>query len=345
MKPEFPLPWSCVVVNYNGAAVLEQTLRSIKRLRTPPSEIIVADDGSSDDSLEIARAAHPDIVIHALPANSGRTSRVRNLGLRHAREDLVLVTDNDIEFDADCVDNLIAVMASDPLVAVCTPLILVGDGSDEVFARGHPLHFLCWSVDEGPVTAAALQEEGVRPGVGCGIALVRRSAVLEAGGFDEDLVIGWGDDGEMHQRMRLFGYEALSVPDAIGFHRRIRSQPRVKGQIYNRFVMIAKHYRLHTLVLLAPCFLVFDGFMILFLFAKGHGGDYFAAAAEAFRARASLLAGRRRIQERRTVPDRAVLDSGRLALTRRLSNPVLTGAVGALNGLFSLWWSAAKRLV
>lgn len=345
--PETPpdFRWSCVVINYNGAAVIEETLDSINRMVPPPSEIIVVDDGSQDGSPDLVAARYPDVTVHCLPENTGRTSIVRNAGLARARERHVLVTDNDIIFQPDAVSRLVEVMNSDPKIGVCTPIAIFNDGTGEICAKAHGMHFLCWSEAGGPQFVTDLKAGDLSDGVGCGIGLFNRDVLDEVGGFDEDLVVGWGDDGELHQRMRLFGYRAVSVRDVVIDHNARRGSPRAFGQVHNRWIMLLKHYRLRSLILFSPSFLLFELLLFVYLQISGERGAHSRTLREVLGRRQKILTDRKRIQAGRRVPDRDILGSGNLDLSARLSSNAVRIAMGTLNRLFRLHWALLRRFV
>ncbi|UXN72360.1 glycosyltransferase [Devosia sp. A8/3-2] len=81
---------SAIIIVYNGARYLAEAIDSVVAQSFPDWELIIADDGSSDRSLEIARdyaARHPGrirAIAHADEANHGM-SATRNLGIAAAR--------------------------------------------------------------------------------------------------------------------------------------------------------------------------------------------------------------------------------------------------------------------
>ena len=194
--------WSAVVINYNGAGQVVPTIELLRAVQPPPEEIIVVDDGSTDDSLALVRAACPEVRIVPLGRNTGRTGLVRNAGLRAAGQRFVLVTDNDIRFAPDAVLRLMEVMLAKEDAAACTPVVYYDDRPDEIFLRGHQLHYLCWSCPHPRTSRAEIEGGEPTPAIGCGIQLLDGDAVLGLGGFDENLHIGWGDDGELHHRLQ-----------------------------------------------------------------------------------------------------------------------------------------------
>jgi GT2 family glycosyltransferase len=330
--------WSTVVINFNGEAHILQTLESLRATLFPPDEIIVVDDGSTDRSLDLVRETCPDVRIVPLGRNTGRTSIVRNAGLKAARHRFVLVTDNDILFAPDAVQKMLEIMLCNPDAAACTPAVHYDDRRDELFLRGHQLHYLCWSCRLS--TSAIGSPE---PAIGCGIQLLDRDRVLELGGFDENLLIGWGDDGELHHRLRMIGTPCYSVPAARVFHARVRLSQRRFAQVHNRLYMLAKCYSLRSLLILAPALIGFEAFLAIYMTVTGSGGDYLRAVREVWSKRARLMAERRAIQARRKLPDKEILSGTSLSLP--LERYGATGILGALTAAFREYWHVAQTLL
>src|ERR1700741_793528 len=110
-----------VVVNYNGANVLPDTLTSLNRQDLLPSEILLVDDASTDGSAESARRFVPELKILSPGRHTGRPNILRNLGLKAALSPLVLLLDNDVALDPPCLNRLAASFAGHPDAAICTP--------------------------------------------------------------------------------------------------------------------------------------------------------------------------------------------------------------------------------
>ena len=106
--PNFPLPEhprvSVVIASYNGGRTLPACLHSLKHLNYPNYEVILVDDGSTDDTAKIA-AQFPEVrTIHQ--KNLG-LSAARNTGINAATGDIVAFTDSDCRVDEDWLYYLV----------------------------------------------------------------------------------------------------------------------------------------------------------------------------------------------------------------------------------------------
>src|SRR5262249_41843514 len=107
-EPDAPL-LSLVLPAYNASAFLAASLELLNeaRRRWPPSEVIVVDDGSSDDTRAVAeRFAAEGITCLRLPRNRGKGAAVR-AGMRAARGAFRVFSDADLPYDLASVDTIL----------------------------------------------------------------------------------------------------------------------------------------------------------------------------------------------------------------------------------------------
>lgn len=334
---------SVVIVNYNGLGTVLDTVRSALRLRNVRPRVLVVDDGSTDGSPEAVQRAFPGVAVHREPRNTREVNRLRNIGLDAARTDRVLIADNDVIFDADCVSEMLRVMDSDTSIAACLPRMMYAGDRSLVYMAGGQMHFV------GATIAPHRHEPYVgghapRPAVGGGIMLLDRGKGTAVGGFDEGYGLAWGDDIEFHQRLLLAGYRCMYVPTAFCLHDYkpfdASRHYRARGQIRHRWRYILTHYEGRTLLLIAPALILYEGVQAAFLASKGLGGLYCSGTLDALKALRTTLRRRREVQALRRIPDREVLFAGSLyvrpehaAAGRRVAR-----VVGGLSAAFALYW-------
>jgi mycofactocin system glycosyltransferase len=194
---------SFVVPVRDGARRLPPLIAAL----APEGEVIVVDDGSRDRSGEIARAEGARVLANrGLPGPSG----ARNTGLAETRTELVAFVDNDVRPGAGWLRHLVPLFA-DPRLAVAAPRVrsVAGPTLVERYERsGSPLDLGAHPGLVGPgrrltyLPSAAL--------------VARRAALLEVGGFDEELRIG--EDVDLVWRLVKTGWSVRYAPQSVVEH-------------------------------------------------------------------------------------------------------------------------------
>lgn len=339
--------WSAAVINFNGGSLVSETVLSLKRQSLPPDLITVIDDHSTDGSPAIVRRDHPDVDVLFMEERCARPAPLRDRALQLAAQRHILITDNDVALAPDAVANLMAVMLRRQDAAACMGLVVAAEDHHLIRNQAHPLHYLCWSTADLPRRLEELTDRRERPGIGTGIQLLDVAKAREVGGFDHLAAFGWGDDAGIHHRLRLAGYQTLSVPDAIIYHHeRRRKSRRIHGQVHNRLLILLTTYQTRTLVLAGPALILFEIILFGLLAASGHGRDYLRAVRDLAGKRSLIREQRRRTQTFRRVPDRDLLSAGLLDLPGGHGGSLVRRAcIGALSRGFRWYWSAVRRLL
>lgn len=180
---------SVVVPSYNARPWLAEAIRSAQAQSLAPLEIIVVDDGSTDGSVETARQAGATRIVSD-GVNRG-PSATRNRGIQAASGDLVAFLDADDRWLPDHLERSAATLERHPDADVAfSGYRQFGQVSREVRAEvesGRPLDLSVSLLDVNHVLQST--------------AVVRRSALLAAGGYDESR--RYGEDFELWLRLSL----------------------------------------------------------------------------------------------------------------------------------------------
>jgi len=184
---------SVVVPCYNGGRFLGDLMASLDRQTFRDFEVVIIDDGSSDEQTLHKLAALEDKarVIHQ--ENRG-LSAARNAGIRAARADLVMTLDCDDRLEPPYLEKTFALLrsASPDVAAAFTHLRLYGAASG--FMERHFNRFDLLFANPMPA--------GV---------LMRKACWQFAGGYDESMREGY-EDWEFYIRLMRMGYRALVIP-------------------------------------------------------------------------------------------------------------------------------------
>jgi GT2 family glycosyltransferase len=343
---------SAVISNYNGMDTLPSTIHSLVNYPLELEEIIVVDDGSTDESVGWLRQHHPEVRVIEMGRNTANLGLVRNCGLRAATGTHVFLTDNDIELLGPMPRGTAGRDARRPAGFLRDPAARLSRRPRHGLP-GRPQACISspWRTTAPPGTAsrrgATLAEAGTPPPFmtcGGGIMMLDIALAREIGLFDEGYVHGWGDDGELQLRGILYGYKCLHAAAAMCTHdAQQHGTKRAFGQVHNRFRVFLTFYRARTLLVLAPSLLIFESLLLAASIAGGFFPSYRKAVRETWRGRRSGIAMRREMQRRRKICDGELFSSGALDLPGavRKGGPTMI-IMRLLEMFFSANWRLAR---
>lgn len=210
---------SVVIPNWNGAKFLPVCLASLRLQTQQPLEVILVDNGSTDDSLELVQRDYPEVRIVAWAQNRGFAAAA-NEGIRQSRGDGVALLNNDTEADPHWLSELCRAADRYPEIDMFASKLLLFDrrsvlhsAGDYYGTDGVPGNRGVWQDDVGQ-----FDEETEVFGACGGAALYRQRMLRDVGLFDESLG-SYCEDVDLSFRARLAGYKCLFVPTARVYHR------------------------------------------------------------------------------------------------------------------------------
>ena len=206
LEPTAPPAFSVIVAAHNAAATIAAAVTSALEQTRPPKEIVVCDDGSTDD-LASALAPFGDRVTLVRREQRGGPAAARNTAAAAATGDFVVVLDSDDAYDPRRLEALGDLLAQRPDLDLAT--------TDVQLERNGEPQSLFYDDNEFDVDdqrAAILR--GCFPG---GWPAIRRSTLLAAGGYDEGLLRA--EDWDLWIRLILAGAAAGLVPEPLMTYR------------------------------------------------------------------------------------------------------------------------------
>jgi GT2 family glycosyltransferase len=217
-----------VVVTYNSGHVIRDCLRSIDAHVGGERHVVVADNDSSDDTLEQVRDAMPSAIALARSVNDGYSAAI-NAGIAAApKADAVLVLNPDVRLRAATVERLWRVASARGGVAV--PQLLQADGRRALSIRREPTAGRAW--------AEAILGGGLAGRLGWGETVTRRrtyerlhtidwstgavmlltaDCLAAVGPFDESFFL-YSEETDYMLRVRDAGLPVTYVPEALAVH-------------------------------------------------------------------------------------------------------------------------------
>ncbi|MEU2283876.1 glycosyltransferase [Streptomyces sp. NPDC013178] len=200
--PTVTRPVSVIVPAYNEKECIANTLESLSK-STHPIEIIVVDDGSTDGTSEIARAAADSLGMRNVRVirqeNAGKPAALNN-GVRNAGHDIVVMMDGDTVFEPDTVRQLVQPFA-DPKVGAVAGNAKVGNRDTVIGAWQHIEYVMGFNLDRRMYDLLRCM-----PTIPGAIGAFRRDAVLEVGGMSEDTL---AEDTDITIAMHRAGWHVV----------------------------------------------------------------------------------------------------------------------------------------
>ena len=211
---------TAIVLNYNGAGLLDVVIPSLERQTYPDLSLILVDNGSTDGSAAHARARWPQVRVVEIPQNVG-VAEALNRGVLESETDFVALLNNDIELEPDWLERLVAGLLQHPEAASASGKLLRFDERTMIDAAGDAMRWssACTNRGAGEVDAGQYDAPQHVFSACAGAALYRRAAFDEVGLFDEDFFAYLEDiDWSLRAQLRRLGswYE----PAAVAYHKR-----------------------------------------------------------------------------------------------------------------------------
>lgn len=216
---------SVVILNWNGRHHLEHYLPSVVAYTTGDAEVVVADNGSTDDSLEWLRATYPNLRIIGLDRNYGFAGGY-NRAIREVESEYVLLLNSDVEVTRGWWQPLVELLDKEADVAAVAPKLLADrdrDSFEYAGASGGFIDYLGYPFCRGRILSTVECDEGQyddRREIfwASGAALCCRREVFESmGGFDEDFFAHM-EEIDLQWRMQLSGWRIMVEPRSRVYH-------------------------------------------------------------------------------------------------------------------------------
>lgn len=214
-----------VILNWNGSNFLKKFLPSVLEHNQPDVRVIVADNASHDDSVEMLKRDFPQVEIIQNKSNGG-FAKGYNDALALVDCEYYILLNSDIEVTKGWIEPIIRLMDSDPSIAACQPVIrsfhepenfeyagAAGGFIDEFgypFCRGRL--FTDLEKDNGQYndTREVFWATGA-------CLFVRAELFRKYGGFDEDFFAHM-EEIDFCWRLKHHGYKIMVCPDSKVFH-------------------------------------------------------------------------------------------------------------------------------
>lgn len=219
-----------IIPNLNGESFLKDCLSSLREQTYKDFEVILVDNGSSDNSVSFVQENFPEVRIHRFTVNTGFCHAV-NAGIRMSVSPYVILLNNDTVCDEHFVEELLTGIKRRPKSFSCQARMLqlyhpelIDDAGDYYCALG-------WAFAEGKGHSAIRYTREKKIFAACGGAAIYNRRIIEKVGFFDEKHFAYLEDIDIGYRARIFGYENWIIPSAVVYH----AGSGTSGSAYNQF--------------------------------------------------------------------------------------------------------------
>lgn len=222
---------SIIILNWNGKEFLDKSIPSVTNsvgVYGNGCEIIVVDNGSSDESVDYLKSNFPKVRIISLKENLGFATGM-NTGIKGARGDIVIGLNNDVIVEEDFITPLVSHFAGNGNIFAVAAKMLLWDRKTLNFGRAvgrFKFGIFLRTFKEPSLATNTLYACG-------GAFAVKKDKFLELGGFDEDMIAYW-EDLDLCYRAWKQGYKTIYEPRSIVYHKFHGTNAKVFGEAWIR---------------------------------------------------------------------------------------------------------------
>lgn len=296
---------SVVVLNWNGADLLDDCLKSVLATSYPNFETIVVDNGSTDQSVQTI-GKYGKVRLVETGRNLGYTGG-NAAGIAVSRGKYIVTLNNDMEVDSRWLTEVVSYLERDESIGIAgcrqmnfykrdvidslylvpTEFLLLGRmGHAKAFDVGDPLH----------------AAPGLVIGANGGSAVYRRKCLEELGGF-ENSFFAYHEECDLAMRAFSVGWKCLYVPTAVVYHKGSVSFGKVKKEFYyyherNRIWFLFRNFPVSLVAKNLPVILGRELRTAINIIRHGFGATYLRARIDGVRGCAPFASVRKRQVQR-----------------------------------------------
>ena len=305
-----------VVLNWNGKAWLEKFLPNLVN-HSQVATVFVADNASTDDSVDYVKINFPTVKIIVNASNGGYAKGYNDV-LKQIDAEYFVLINSDIEVTAGWLSPIISLMDSDKQIASCQPKILNYNSKTKfeyAGASGGFIDNLGYPFCRGRIFDDLEQDKGqyndaVEVFWATGACLfVRSTHFWELGGLDEDF-FAHQEEIDLCWRLKNKGYKIMVQPKSVVYHvgggtLNTGSPFKTHLNFRNNLFMLFKNLPISYLFTTIPMRLVLDGVAALTFLNKEKGLEHVLAIAKAhfsfYFAIPNLIAKRQKISQKNSL--------------------------------------------
>ena len=222
---------SVVIPNYNGVAFLTTCLESLFKQTYDSYEVIVVDNGSTDQSCDYIKDNFPEVHIINLWENYGFSAAV-NVGIKTCRGEYVALLNNDTEVDPNWLKALVHCLEQDKRIFAVSSKMIRFHQRDIIDDAGEQYTLVGWAFKRGEGLSGDKYDRDEEIFSACGGAACYRKSVFDKIGYFDERFFAYIEDVDISYRARIHGYRNVFCSKAIVYH---IGSGTSGGQKYNQF--------------------------------------------------------------------------------------------------------------
>jgi len=228
-----------IIVSFNCRDALRACLRSLP----PRTRVVVVDNASADDTVEMLRAEFPAVTVIANDTNRGFAAAC-NQGIRATSEPFVLLLNPDTLHPP--LEALLAFMRAHPDTGACGPRVLDANGKTQPTCRRFPTWWRMSLAELGIRRFYFIRNPDAEVDQLIGACLMVRRAALDAVGlFDEQFFL-YFEEVDLCLRLHRAGWRVRYLPDATVTHLGGKCSASAPSEsLRHRYESLFKFYRKH----------------------------------------------------------------------------------------------------
>lgn len=235
---------SIIIPSFNGKELLETFLPTVIEASEyyGDCEVIVVDDGSTDESVGYLKARHPKVKIIGFEKNTGYGNAV-NTGVENCRGEIVILLNNDVKVDKNFVSPLVKYFEDNLVFSVVAKSLLPDkDMANESITR---LEFKNGNMEllvPGVADSSVNYEEPCTVSHACGgFSAFAKGKFIQLGGLDDLYFPFYWEDADICYRAWKRGWWVLYEPQSIVYHHRHGTIRKMIDSTYVDRIYIRNH--------------------------------------------------------------------------------------------------------
>lgn len=212
---------SIITINYNQTQITCELLRSLNALTYPNYEVIVVDNGSTENPEQIIKQQFAHVQVIVSPTNLG-FSGGNNLGMKHAKGDYFFLVNNDTELTPNCIEQLLAMYQKVPNLGIVCPKIRYFEDTQPIQYVGYtplnPITARNHTIGQYEPDTGQYNQATPTPYAHGAAMMVSRQAVEKAGMMPEEYFLYY-EELDWSEQMKRAGYKIYVEPNATVFHK------------------------------------------------------------------------------------------------------------------------------